>query len=411
LTDIPAPITLRARWVFPVAGSPLADAFVTIADGRIVAVGDPPAGCVVEDLGSVAIVPGLVNAHTHLEFSGIKRPLGSPRMSLPDWIRHVITERRAADDPPHNIRLGLAECLSTGTTTLGEIATTDWRTMVDGKKPRVVMFREAIAPRQARVAPALATIDEFLQAASPDAAISPALSPHAPYTVHRELLTGLIERSVAHQLPVAMHLAESPEELELLATGGGSFRDLLVDLGAWDDDPQSRYATCREYLEELARAPRALVIHGNYLSETDHAFLAAHRATMSVVYCPRTHAYFDHAPYPLTQMIAGGVRVALGTDSRASNPDLDLLAEIKHVARRHADVSRATVLELGTLAGARALGLDNLRGTIEPGKVADLAVVAIDPAGQGGDPHERLFADDSKVIETIRAGNRQARKT
>lgn len=410
MTSSPAPIALRARWIFPVASSPLANACVTIADGRIVAVGDPPVGCVVQDLGSVAIVPGLVNAHTHLEFSGIDRPLGSPGMSLPNWIRQVIAERLAADDPAVSIRRGLSECLSTGTTTLGEIATTDWRTQVDAPLPRVVMFREAIAPRQARVAPALATIDEFLHTGSSGSAISPALSPHAPYTVHRELLTGLIERSVAQQLPVAMHLAESPEELELLATDGGPFRELLVDLGAWDDDPRARYATCREYLEPLARAPRALVIHGNYLNETDHAFLAAHRTTMSVVHCPRTHAYFGHAPYPLAQMLAAGVQVALGTDSRASNPDLSMLAEMKHVARRHADVSRATVLALGTLAGARALGLDNLRGTIELGKVADLAVVTIDRAGQGGDPHERLFADDSKVIETILAGNRQARE-
>jgi cytosine/adenosine deaminase-related metal-dependent hydrolase len=361
----------------------------------------------VQDLGSVAIVPGLVNAHTHLEFSGIERPLGSPHMPLPDWIRRVIAERRAANDQQHNIRLGLAECRAAATTTLGEIATTDWRAQVNDASLRVVMFREAIAPLKARVAPTLATIDEFLQASSTNLQVSPALSPHAPYTVHRELLAGLIERSVARQLPLAMHLAESPEELELLATGTGPFRELLVDLSAGDDDPQARYPTCREYLEQLARAPRALVIHGNYLHETDHVFLAGRRATMSVVYCPRTHAYFGHAPYPLAQMLAKGVLIALGTDSRASNPDLNLLAEMKHVARQHPDVSGQTILELGTLAGARALGVDNLCGTIEPSKVADLAVVAIDPAGQGGDPHELLFSDESQVVETILAGRRR----
>lgn len=407
MPDSPAPIALRARWVFPVAGPPLADACVTIAGGRIVAVGAPVSDGPVQDLGSVAIVPGLVNAHTHLEFSGIQRPLGSPGMPLPDWIRRVIAERRAADAPAENIREGLAECLSTGTTAVGEIATSDWRALVDGRQPRVVMFREAIAPRQARVPSTLATIDGFLQASTENPQISPALSPHAPYTVHRELLAGLIERSIARQLPLAMHLAESPEELELLATGDGPFRELLVDLGAWEDDPQARYPTCREYLEQLSRAPRALVIHGNYLNDAEQAFLAAHRATMSVVCCPRTHAYFGHAAYPLAQMLSAGVQVALGTDSRASNPDLSLLAEMKHVVCAHPAVDPRTVLELGTLAGARALGVDSLRGTIESGKVADLAVVAIEGAGQGSDPYTLLFADESRVVATIQAGERR----
>jgi imidazolonepropionase-like amidohydrolase len=108
-------------------------------------------------------------------------------------------------------------------------------------------------------------------------------------------------------------------------------------------------------------------------------------------------------------MLATGVHVALGTDSRASNPDLNLLADMKHVVRHHSEVSAKTALGLGTLAGAQALGLADECGTIEPGKVADLAVVAINAAGQGGDPHELLFAEGSRVVETIRAGYRLAR--
>ena len=98
------------------------------------------------------------------------------------------------------------------------------------------------------------------------------------------------------------------------------------------------------------------MIHGNYLDDDERAFLATHRDRMSLVYCPRTHAYFSHRPYPLAELLAGGVRVALGTDSRASNPDLDLLAEMRHIAKTHAAIDPHEILRLGTLAGATALG-------------------------------------------------------
>ena len=127
------------------------------------------------------------------------------------------------------------------------------------------------------------------------------ISPHAPYTVHPGLLKRLVALAVEKKLPVAMHLAESREELELLATGTGPFRDLLVDRSMWDTEAIPLGSTPLDYLRTLAEAPRALVIHGNNLSDEEIGFLAAHRERMSVVYCPRTHAYFGHDPYPLEQ--------------------------------------------------------------------------------------------------------------
>src|SRR5205823_10181172 len=112
-----------------------------------------------------------------------------------------------------------------------------------------------------------------------------------------------------------------------------------------------------DYLQTLATAHRALVIHGNYLAADEIQLLAAHRDCMSVVYCPRTHAYFGHEHYPLSQMLAAGVRVAVGTDSRASNPDLRLLAELRYIARHHPAIPRDVILRQGTLAGAEALGI------------------------------------------------------
>jgi cytosine/adenosine deaminase-related metal-dependent hydrolase len=185
-----------------------------------------------------------------------------------------------------------------------------------------------------------------------------------------------------------MHLAESREEIEWLRSDGGPLRELLQDLGAWRP---GRFGGGRplDYLHALAQADRALVIHGNYLDDEEIAFLAAHRRRMAVVYCPRTHAWFDHDPYPLARMLAAGVTVALGTDSRASSPDLSLLAEMQDVARRHPEIEPRAVLEIATLGGARALGREHSIGSLAPGKRAGLAVVAL-PEGRAADPHELL---------------------
>ena len=120
---------------------------------------------------------------------------------------------------------------------------------------------------------------------------------------------------------------------------------------------------------------------------------------MAVVYCPRTHAWFRHSRYPLEKLLAAGAIVALGTDSRASSPDLSLLAEMRHVAREFPAMSRATILELGTRGGARALGLDAQIGTLEPGKRANLAIVAL-PEDAAADPHDLLLDASGAVVAT-----------
>jgi cytosine/adenosine deaminase-related metal-dependent hydrolase len=178
-------------------------------------------------------------------------------------------------------------------------------------------------------------------------------------------------------------------------------------LNAWDPAAGARYRRVLDYLARLATAPRALVVHGNYLSDEEVFFLAQHAATMSVIYCPRTHDFFRHAPYPLARMLSQGVAVAVGTDSRASNPDLGLFEELKFIASHHSAIAPDRILELGTFSGARALGLDGEMGTLEAGKRADLAVIRLSPAA-ADDPHERLFSSDARVMETWLAGRRAA---
>ena len=125
------------------------------------------------------------------------------------------------------------------------------------------------------------------------------LAPHAPYSVCPEMLAAATKLSREHRLPLAFHLAESRQELELTQSGSGPFRRLLEELGAWDPGAFSRRARPEAFLRQLANAHRALVIHGNFLNADEMRFLADHAQRMAVVYCPRTHAWFDHDPYDL----------------------------------------------------------------------------------------------------------------
>lgn len=399
--------TLRARYVFPIGSGPIEHGLVTIEGGRIAAVGPvAPRGCPVHDLGDVALLPGLINAHTHLGLSDFDRPLGSPGIRLTDWISRLLAHRAGRPDPSvEAVARGLRECLAAGSTTIGEIALAGRPPGEFGRSPlRTVVFEELIAPTPDRVQPALELARRHIDGRS-GPCWRRGLSPHAPYSVRPELLSAVIERSVAAGVPVAMHLAESLEEIQLLATGRGPFRDMLESLGAWSPGLIPDPVQPIDYLRKLAAAPRALVIHGNYLNAAEWLFLAERRGQMSVVYCPRSHAHFEHAAYPLGKMLAAGVHVCLGTDSRASSPDLSLLAEIRFAAARHPDVSPAKLLELGTLAAAEALGLADELGSLQPGKRADLTAVALSQK-PNPDPYTTLLGGGGAVGLWLEGENR-----
>ena len=400
---------LKARYLFPIASEPIADGILTLEGPRIVSVGTERPDGPVEDLGNVAILPGLVNAHTHLEFSSLRQPLGTAGQAMPDWIRAVLQWRQGATvSREEAIAEGLGECAKQGVTTLGEIAQADWPQSLFEEAPlHTTVFQELIGPTPSRVAAALERAERHCRLSLRESSAAFAerkatmhwaagLSPHAPYTVRRELLGASVALSAARRVPLAFHLAESREEVELLEHQSGPLYEFLAGLAHWDASVLWGGVRPLDYLRQLAPAHRVLVIHGNYLADEEIAFLAEHVATMSVVYCPRTHAFFRHADYPLARMLAAGVRVCLGTDSRATAPDLSLLAEMREAARRHPTVAPSTILRLGTLDGALALGRDHEVGTLEPGKWADLAVVALPEAE--ADPYTLLLQATTPVV-------------
>ena len=384
-------IRLKAAWVIPVDRPPIENGLIEVEDGIITAIRPALPHEAATDLGDVAILPGLVNTHAHLEFSLVEQPF-EPALPFTDWIRSLVAYRRrefTTESAQSNaINTGANEAASTGTTLLGEIATAGWTdTSLPTTAPRVLAFRELIGLRTETVAEQLELAEAWLRR---EVTVTCGLSPHAPYSVAPELLARSVELAKRFDAPVAMHLAETRDELEFLAEGRGRFVEMLKSFGAWPEDGLPIGRRPLDILRVLSDAPRALVIHGNYLADDEIEFIAA-RPQMSVVYCPRTHEFFGHEPHPWRQLLARGANVALGTDGRGSNPDLSLWNELVFLRERFPDVAPSTLLELGTLAGARALGCEQDCGTITVGKRTDLIAVSLNDAVPNRDPFECLF--------------------
>ncbi|PQO42118.1 amidohydrolase family protein [Blastopirellula marina] len=375
----------RVGWLFTISGTPIQDATLLVEDGRILGVEEGEAGPAATDLRNWAVMPALVNAHTHLEFSHLTQPLGTEGMSFPQWITEVIRYRQGfgediAREKAVAIHDGLKQSASHGVGAVGEIATLPLTEASYAQSDvHVVSLLEVLGLDPDRVTQGLARAEEHALYPWSQPNVSAGVSPHAPYSLKREVVEHCVSLSAAKGLPLAMHLAETTQELELLEEGTGPFRVMLDNMGLFrtEDFPGGRRVL--DYLKLLAPAYRAMVVHGNYLSEHEIAFLAEHAETMSVCYCPRTHAYFHHDPHPIEELLAQGVPVVLGTDSRSSNPDLNLWKEVQHVQREFPDIPESQLLNMVTRDAAFALGIEDVFGTIERGKSARVAAFPIVP--------------------------------
>jgi aminodeoxyfutalosine deaminase len=387
--------SFAARWVFPVSGPPVPDGVLVVRDDIIVSVEPRGARTPDEHLGNVALVPGFVNAHTHLDLSGARhliQPTNADHFT--DWLRGVIAFRRGrtSEQTQADIRTGLAECLKFGTTLLGDIAAegASWDALFNAPT-RSLVFHELIGLTAQRLSDSVKILAAWGKRPESETCRI-AASPHAPYSTGIALI-----RSVAwNGWPIAVHLAEAPAEAELLEHRSGPLRAFLEALGVWFPDGLAR--SHREVWLRTRRAAIALFVHCNYLS-TDVP-LKAHQ---SVVYCPRTHAAFGHAPHPFRAFLARGVRVCLGTDGLASNPDLDILAEARFVRDRYPDFPGSALLRMITLSGAEALGWAHECGSLCAGKSADAVAVPL-PNADAADPHELLFAPHAGARRTLFRG-------
>ncbi len=391
--------TLTARWVIPVAGPPLEGGLVTVAGERIAAVEPHGTRRADVDLGDAAVLPGFVNAHTHLDLSGLRGQC-PPSPDFTGWLRQVVAHRRSrtAEQTQADIRAGIADCLRYGTTLVGDIAAggASWDALAESPL-RAVVFYELIGLTEDRAREAAAAGRSWLERHPGMPTCRPALSPHAPYSVRRDLFAAANELARTHGCPLMTHLAETRAEGELLDRRQGPFVPFLQEVGAWD--PDGFVAGRTEALRLCAHGGvRTLLAHCNCISSTD----LPRSVAISVVYCPRTHAAFGHSRHPLRWFWGRRIRVALGTDSLASNPDLDILAEARFFRSRHARGSNASLLRMATLAGAEALGWADETGSLEAGKSADLVIVPLPPAD--GDPHDLVITSNLPVQRVLIRG-------
>jgi cytosine/adenosine deaminase-related metal-dependent hydrolase len=407
-------LTLQARYVYPVEGPPIRDGSVTIEHGRIGWVGSAAERRGDMDLGNVAILPGFVNAHTHLELEPLARS-GRKGGDLEDevsWLRRVVDQRRAGSEKSHRaaVERNLKASLEGGTTLVADTTTAglSWGAIAEAPL-RAVVFAELIGLKRDR---GLETSDDawrWLGSIRPETQVAacarPGLSPHAPYST----AGWLYYKSVAGRIPLSTHLAEMPEELRLLRDRDGPLRTFLEDLGAWDDEWEPIGPRPSDYIRrgELRNADW-LIAHGTYLDPDDFWQLRPEAAPdghrVAVAFCPRTHARFGHAPHPYRTLLERGAIVCLGTDSLASSPSLSILDELRFLHRRDGSLSGQLLLTMATLFGAWALRAETTTGSLKPGKSADLAIVSL-PDRDEADPFTLVLESELPVIATVFEGD------
>ena len=380
-----------ADWVLPISSAPIRDGAVLVEAGRIAFVGAASAVTVTPGairtvpLGNAALMPGLVNAHSHLELTLLRGFLEG--LDFRDWLGALTTIRRDLMSEGVLLdasRAGIREALRNGITCLAD--TTDSGAPLTAMREygvRGVAYLEVFGPDPAQCDGAIAQLTARVLAARAydTALVRVGVSPHAPYTVSRDLFAATAALSRREALPMAVHVAESPAEMRFVRDGAGPFADRLrardIAVAAQAESP----IALLEATGVLAAQP--LLIHVIQADDRDMARIA--EAGASIVHCPISNAKLGHGVAPLDRMLAHGIRTGLGTDSVASNDRMDLLGEARQATLFHSlrtgmpDALNAhDALTLATRGGAEALGHATRVGTLEIGKDADLAAFPLD---------------------------------
>jgi len=401
---------LRARTVLPVSREPIADGAVLVRGNRIAAVGrwaDLRAGSADEmvDLGEVVVLPGLINAHCHLDYTGMAGLIPAPR-HFTDWISSLIMLKAgwSYGDYARSWLHGAQSLLGTGTTTVADIeAVPELLPDVWESTPlRVHSFLELLNVRSRT--PGHELVGQALERirALPAGRNAAGLSPHAPYTASPDVFMAAARAAREHGTLISSHVAESAGEFEMFMYRHGGMFDWLKGQRDMADCGRGSPVTLLERLNVLG--PGFLAVHVNYLGNRDAATLG--RRGVSVVHCPRSHAYFGHQRFPREALAAAGVNVCLGTDSLASTlkehgrpPALSMFAEMQAFAATQADLRPADILRMATLTGARALGRAGELGELSPGALADL--IAVPFAGDASQVAEAVVHHAGDVMASM----------
>jgi cytosine/adenosine deaminase-related metal-dependent hydrolase len=396
---------LRAGWVAPMDRPPLRDGAVVFQSGIILDVGHAGevlrrnAGAEVIDRPDEIVIPGLINAHAHLELSEFIP--GAAPGDFVEWLMRLVpqgqvTAATVQGSVARSIPIGVQQCLRFGVTCVGDISRhcALTRPLLGNGPLRVVSYGEVQAMARRRE-----LLDERLAVAIDNTHASPclriAISPHAPYSIEIEGYRRCLEAARARRLPLATHLAETADEAAFLENHQGRFRDLWNYLGAWDDRVPRTPGGPIRFAKSIALLDYdlALLAHVNYCDDDELDLLAGGSA--SVAYCPRTHAYFGHPPHRWRDMLNRGINVAVGTDSCASSPDLNLVDDLRVLRKLAPDLPAQRLWEMATVRAARAIGMDQQVGTLRPGLAADLVMFG----AMGDDPLAEILESTASPRE------------
>ncbi|HET6351261.1 MAG TPA: amidohydrolase family protein [Coriobacteriia bacterium] len=370
---------VTADWILPISNGPIRSGGVLVDAGRIVAVGPTRELASHElaaerhDFDGCIISPGLVNAHTHLTLTALHGVV--PPLRFTEWLPKLVAAMKPWEVADHEASgvLGAEECLASGVTCVGDIAygaAEVSRASAAGLGG--VYYWELLGLDPAAIDSHL----DYLRYPQERNAYGPrvvaGLSPHAPYSCSPALLAATDAKARALGVPLAIHVAESAAEVELMHLGTGPLLG-VAERNMPGFRPPGTSTVC--YLAALGALDDATAVHVCHLEPGDIGLLAQH--ARGVVTCPRSNAYL-HNPVPeIGPLLDADIPVGIGTDSSASNHDLNLMAEVRTLLELQPELGPDAVLRMATLSGARAIGVEDRFGSLEAGKSADLSVFRV----------------------------------
>ena len=402
---------LRARTILPVSQPPIKNGAVVISGNKIRAVGSWPdlqsqSDENVLDLGEVILMPGLVNAHCHLDYTDMAGELPPPK-TFTDWIPLITAAKTnwSYSEYAQSWLHGAHQLLKTGTTTVADIEAMPellpevW----DATPLRVFSFLEMTGIRAKRnpkeiLREAVEKIDSLAHARS-----SASISPHAPYSTLPELLRLSAGLARKRKWRITTHIAESEEEFEMFAHARGKMFDWLKR-NERDNSDCGLGSPVKHFARHKMLGENLIAAHVNLLAHGDAKLLGKHR--VHVVHCPRSHAYFRHPPFLRERLANAGVNLCLGTDSLATtrkmgkqNPELNMFEEMRQLAASDKKISAEEILQMATVSGARALGLAGQAGELSENFSADL--IAIPDDKKNDNAYETVLAHTGNVSASM----------
>ncbi len=400
---------LRSKYLLKSPETVIANGAVLIADDGNIEYSGPFTGInnhesfQVINLGNAVIVPGLINTHTHLELTHLHNVINYNSI-FTDWIRQLVDIKKNWTEKEYRLSIadGIKRSLESGTSTvvditrnglaLGELILSNIRKTLFFE---IIDFNPDTASN---------TIDCFkgqVENITPNDLLTIGVFPHAPYTVSKELYKCCKNSSSKLGIRIATHISETKDEVEFLTRGTGPFVSLLKDfdmLKKWKH-PGRRPI---DYLKNIGFLKKGcILVHCNFLTDNEIGLIEKSEST--VVFCPRSHKYFQHTDHPFLELRDRKINIALGTDSLASNDSLSILDEMKYLREHYNEVKPQEIFYMGTIAGAIALGMNDSIGRLEPGYNADIAVVEFEEKFNSN-IYDGIFSDTSECTLTIVSG-------